>query len=677
MPTANSDPFGITAGPDGNLWFTEYGGNKIGMINPTTHAISEFPVPTAGCRPRGITAGPDGNLWFTEYHGNKIGMINPTTHAITEFPIPTAASGPVRDHGGARRQPLVHRARRQQDRDDQPDDPRHHRVPHPDRRRPSPSGITAGPDGNLWFTEVSGNKIGSINPTTHAIAEFPVPTAGPRPSGSRRARTATSGSPRSTATRSGRSTRSPDGITETAVPTADLRAPRDHGGSRRQPLVRRGDVARRSASSRRRSASSPRPSPRPSSRRRPLRPDRHRRLPVGPARHRLQRQRHPRAGLQPRRRHPRRHAHRRRQGRRRHLLRADPQPARHRLPDHGLHRPADHDAHHPGDRRRPRRPSRRDRRRPPTIVAEKVIFAGKGRRKHVVGYELDFSTAMDPTRAASLANYTLTQFQRHGRKLVSSPVAFRAAYDATAAQRDADAGRQGRSSPRGASWWSSPGRRAGSPTRRARRWTGATRASSATTGPSSSARRATPSRDERPQAARKSKATEEFTAGMRNQAGTGRWRAGRPLSSQAREDERCIRRRGSSGSRSSGHGAAGGSRRRRRGDTGGPSSSRWSRGNCSRPSPSSPRRAPARSAWSRAPTATSGSPRPPPTRSASINPIDPRRHRLRRAHRQCRTGGHHGRARRQPLVHRAPRQQDRDDQPDDPRHHRVRHPDRL
>ena len=69
---------------------------------------------------------------------------------------------------------------------------------------------------------------------------------------------------------------------------------------------------------------------------------------------------------------------------------------------------------------------------PPTIVTEKVIFAGKGRHKRVVGYELDFSTAMDPTRAASIVNYTLSQFQRRGGQLVSSPVAFMAAYDATA-----------------------------------------------------------------------------------------------------------------------------------------------------------------------------------------------------------------------------------------------------
>jgi streptogramin lyase len=128
--TTGSQPYGITAGPDSNLWFTE--NSKIGMINPTTHAISEFDVPTPGSEPLEITAGPDGNLWFTEYNADQIGAINATTHAVGEFPIPTADSGPY--------------------------------------------GITAGPDGNLWFTEALGNNIGRINPSTHAISEFPVPT---------------------------------------------------------------------------------------------------------------------------------------------------------------------------------------------------------------------------------------------------------------------------------------------------------------------------------------------------------------------------------------------------------------------------------------------------------------------------------------------------------------------
>ncbi len=94
----------ITAGPDGNLWFTSQRQPYIGMINPTTDAISEFATPTC-YRLVGITAGPDGNLWFTEDPA-EIGLINPTTDAITEYPVPTPASG---DHDGPRRQPLVHR----------------------------------------------------------------------------------------------------------------------------------------------------------------------------------------------------------------------------------------------------------------------------------------------------------------------------------------------------------------------------------------------------------------------------------------------------------------------------------------------------------------------------------------------------------------------------------------
>jgi len=52
---------------------------------------------------------------------------------------------------------------------------------------PTPSATTwsiaSGPDGNLWFTERDGNKIGMINPTTHAISEFPIPTANSWPIG--------------------------------------------------------------------------------------------------------------------------------------------------------------------------------------------------------------------------------------------------------------------------------------------------------------------------------------------------------------------------------------------------------------------------------------------------------------------------------------------------------------
>jgi hypothetical protein len=75
-------PLLITAGPDGNLWFAEYIGNKIGRITPAG-VITEFPVPPGGDYLPGITEGPDGNLWFTGYSSSKIGKVsNPPRYNV-------------------------------------------------------------------------------------------------------------------------------------------------------------------------------------------------------------------------------------------------------------------------------------------------------------------------------------------------------------------------------------------------------------------------------------------------------------------------------------------------------------------------------------------------------------------------------------------------------------------
>ena len=164
-------PNGITAGPDGNVWFAWEGGGEVGKINPTTDAItyysgvgatggdhrrgrtatsgsrtgdvgkinpttgaiSTFATPTPNAAQEGITAGPDGNLWFTETTAGKIAQINPTTDAITEYPIPYAGS--------------------------------------------SPYGITAGPDGNLWFTDPGTNAIGVATLATSQLVVTQQPPA--------------------------------------------------------------------------------------------------------------------------------------------------------------------------------------------------------------------------------------------------------------------------------------------------------------------------------------------------------------------------------------------------------------------------------------------------------------------------------------------------------------------
>ena len=78
-------PNGIAAGPDGNMWFTEGRGNRIGRITPAG-VITEFSGGLSrASSPEMITAGPDGNMWVTEEFGNHIGRITPAG-VVSEFP---------------------------------------------------------------------------------------------------------------------------------------------------------------------------------------------------------------------------------------------------------------------------------------------------------------------------------------------------------------------------------------------------------------------------------------------------------------------------------------------------------------------------------------------------------------------------------------------------------------
>ena len=152
--TGIHDPHGITAGPDGALWFTNRGTTRSGGSprpgwSPTTPAPSIRPVrdhgrvPTAPCgspttattrsggsrtagvvtnytapasTPYGITAGPDGALWFTNSATTRSGG-SPRPGWSPTTPVPASHE---------------------------------------------PDGITAGPDGALWFTNVGNDSIGRI-----------------------------------------------------------------------------------------------------------------------------------------------------------------------------------------------------------------------------------------------------------------------------------------------------------------------------------------------------------------------------------------------------------------------------------------------------------------------------------------------------------------------------------
>ena len=120
-------PSQITVDKSGNIWFTE--GGAVAEYNPSTGAVAEIDF-SGGLspEPNGITLGPDGNIWFTTSEGfggplSEIGVINPVTQSIVAV-IDVPASGST---------------------------------------SADPYGITAGPDGRMWFTENGIGAIGSVS----------------------------------------------------------------------------------------------------------------------------------------------------------------------------------------------------------------------------------------------------------------------------------------------------------------------------------------------------------------------------------------------------------------------------------------------------------------------------------------------------------------------------------
>ena len=129
MPNAHAGPDGIALGPDGNVWFSESDGDKIGRITPDGRIVEFGRGITPGSKPLSLVA-RSGALWFSESGGGRIGRIT-MSGEVSEYPLPRPDSGP--------RAMALH------------------------------------PDGSIWFVETGANAIGRMAPDG-SVVEFEVPT---------------------------------------------------------------------------------------------------------------------------------------------------------------------------------------------------------------------------------------------------------------------------------------------------------------------------------------------------------------------------------------------------------------------------------------------------------------------------------------------------------------------
>jgi virginiamycin B lyase len=128
----------VIVGPDGAPWVTDSGLNAIVRVDPQSEEVQIFPLPAGSGYANLNTAAFDrsGTLWFTGQNG-VYGRLDPATGEMQVFDAP---------------------------------------------RGRGPYGITATPDGSVYYASLAGNHVGHIDPLTNeaAILEPPTPGQGAR-----------------------------------------------------------------------------------------------------------------------------------------------------------------------------------------------------------------------------------------------------------------------------------------------------------------------------------------------------------------------------------------------------------------------------------------------------------------------------------------------------------------
>lgn len=185
LPGPNRMPWSATPTKDGYFWMPYYGdANKIGRLDPRTGQVEEFTVPNKGTAAiHSVQPAPDGSVWFTEQGSDKIGQWDPSTKEITEYQDPQIPGKEGTLAGGSK-----HTLRIEPNGDVWSTggpvskfDPKTRQFTDI-KEIPSAYGIALAQDGTVWFAEFTPDgKIGKIDPKTLKVTKYTVPTPNARP----------------------------------------------------------------------------------------------------------------------------------------------------------------------------------------------------------------------------------------------------------------------------------------------------------------------------------------------------------------------------------------------------------------------------------------------------------------------------------------------------------------
>lgn len=177
---AGSHPHDVAPAPDGTIWYTAQRLGALGRLDPETGETHHIPL-GPGSAPHGVIIGPDGAAWVTDSGLNAIVQVDPETEEVTTYPLPqgtphtnlnTAAfdgAGILWFTGQGGYYGRV---------DPETSEVEVFQAP----RGRGPYGITATPDGDIYYASLAGSHIARIDTDTGeaTVIEPPTPNQGAR-----------------------------------------------------------------------------------------------------------------------------------------------------------------------------------------------------------------------------------------------------------------------------------------------------------------------------------------------------------------------------------------------------------------------------------------------------------------------------------------------------------------
>jgi virginiamycin B lyase len=178
---AGEHPHDVAPAADGSrVWYTAQHTGALGLLDPETGGIETVPL-GPGSAPHGVIVGPDGDAWATDGGLNAIVRVDAETFEVTSWPLDWSNANlntAVFDADGVLwytgQNGIVGRV------DPANDPPGEPILPVEAPRGRGPYGITATPEGDVYFVSLAGSYLGKIEPEGESfrIVELDPPTPG-------------------------------------------------------------------------------------------------------------------------------------------------------------------------------------------------------------------------------------------------------------------------------------------------------------------------------------------------------------------------------------------------------------------------------------------------------------------------------------------------------------------